>query len=262
MRGPIQDPIARRFDRAALTYGASTPVQRQVAAVLADRIRQSGIERGTRAAELGCGTGYLPGLLWSALKPSLWVATDLAPAMVTAAAQGLPEGGAVVVMDAARPALRPGFDLVCSSLVLQWLANPAEAVRRWRALAHPAGILAVSTLIEGSFGEWRAALAEAGLKTPGPVFPPLDEARGWFGPQARVETLTLVDRHPDGLSFARAAKAAGIDAGGGRALDAGAMRRALKAFEARGAAVTYVVLIVVERIASAARLSAAGRPAG
>jgi len=238
--------IADRFGRAASTYAAATPIQRQVAAALAERIAGSGLPEAPRVAEFGCGVGYLAEALWPKLEPGLWIATDLAPAMAAAAARALPPGGLAAVMDAARPALQPGFDLICSSLTLQWLGDPASAVAAWRALAGPGGRLAVATLIDGSFREWRAALAQAGVADQRPRFPSLETLRGWF-PGARVETLTLTDRHPSALAFARNAKAAGIDAGFGRSLDAGAMRRALRAFEADGAAVTYEVALILER---------------
>ena len=235
--------VADRFGRAAPTYEASTPIQRQVAAALAERVAALGLPPGARVAEFGAGTGYLAQSLWPRLQPSLWIATDLSPAMAAIGARALPPGGLVAVMDAARPALAPGFGLVCSSLTLQWLDDPAAAVAGWRSLG---GALAVATLAEGSFAEWRGALAEAGALEPGPRFAPLDEVRGWFSPHADVQVLTLTDSHAGGLAFARAARGAGIDAAAGRALGAGAMRRALRAFEAGGSAVTYQVILAVE----------------
>ena len=49
--------IADRFGRAASTYDSATPIQRQVAGRLAERILASGQEPGARVAEFGCGTG-------------------------------------------------------------------------------------------------------------------------------------------------------------------------------------------------------------
>ena len=236
--------VADRFGRAAPTYEAASPIQRAVAAALAQRIAALDLEPGPRVAEFGAGTGYLAKALWPRLQPSLWIATDLAPAMAAASARALPPGGLAAVMDAARPALKPGFDLVCSSLTLQWLDDPAAAVAAWRALG---GALAVATLVEGTFAEWRAALAQAGAPEPSPRFAPPDEARSWFAKGADIRVLTLTDRHPGGLAFARAARRAGIDAASGRALHPGAMRRALRAFEAGGASVTYRVMLAVEK---------------
>jgi malonyl-CoA O-methyltransferase len=152
-------------------------------------------------------------------------------------------------MDAARPALGPGFDLVCSSLTLQWLADPAAAVAAWRGLVRPGGRLAVATLLDGSFAEWQAALAEAGAASAGPAFPTLDEARAWFAPDAAIETISLTERHRSALHFLRALRAAGADAADSGALKAGVMRRAMAAFEAQGGAATYRVLLAVEPVA-------------
>jgi malonyl-CoA O-methyltransferase len=238
--------VADRFGRAASTYESATPVQHEVAGRLAERILASGGASGARVAEFGCGTGYLARALASRLQPGLWVATDLAPAMAKAARASTP---LVAVMDAARPALGPGFDLVCSSLTLQWLERPAAAVSAWRALVRPGGRLAVATMIDGSFAEWRAALAEAGAASAGPPFPALEQARAWFAPDAAVETVTFNQRHASPLAFLQALRAAGTDAADCGALRAGVMRRAMAAFAARGCAVTYRVLLAVEKVA-------------
>jgi malonyl-CoA O-methyltransferase len=237
--------IADRFGRAAATYESATAIQHEVAGRLAERVLQAAPPTGGRVAEFGCGTGYLARALASPLQPALWLATDLAPAMVTAARRNLPEA-AVAVMDAARPALAPGFDLVCSSLTLQWLDDPVAALARWRALVRPGGLLAVSTLVDGSFAEWRAALAQAGATGIGPAFPTEDAARGWFG--GAVEIVTLTQTHADGMAFLRSARASGVDASANRALPAGVMRKALRAFDARGAALTYKVALAVQRL--------------
>ena len=77
--------VADRFARAARTYESATPIQRQAAALLAERVLASGAPAGARVAEFGCGTGYLAQALAPRLNPSLWIATDIAPAMVLAA---------------------------------------------------------------------------------------------------------------------------------------------------------------------------------
>jgi malonyl-CoA O-methyltransferase len=237
--------IADRFGRAAPTYDSATPTQRQVAGRLAERILASGVAPSARVAEFGSGTGYLAQALAPKLRPGMWVATDLAPAMVAAARASTP---LVAVMDAARPALKPGFDLVCSSLTLQWLAESAAVVTAWRGLVRPGGRLAVSTLIDGSFAEWRAALDHAGAGSIGPAFPSAEEARAWFAPDAAFETLVLSERHASAIDFLRALRAAGADAADSGALKAGVMRRAMTAFEAKGCVVTYRVLLAVEEV--------------
>lgn len=237
--------IADRFGRAAPTYESATAIQRDVARRLAEAVLASNPPKGARVAEFGCGAGYLARALQPRLGPDLWVATDIAPPMVGVARASTP---LVAVMDAARPALAADFDLVCSSLTLQWLTQTASVLAGWRALVRPGGRLAISTLIAGSFAEWRAALAEAGAPPSGPVFPDLEQARAWFGPDTTVQTLSLTERHPSALAFLRALEASGTDAAETRAQAAGTMRRAMRAFEASGCAVTYEVLIAVEAV--------------
>ena len=239
--------IAGRFDAAALTYESATPVQRRIADALAQAIEAEGLAAGGRVLELGCGTGYLTRRLVPALTPRLWIAADLAPAMLQALRRRLEHPAVTpLLMDAQAPALTPGFDLVCSSLTLQWLADPAAVAGRWRSLLGPSGLLAYSTLLKGSFAEWRAALSAAGAPEPAPALPSLAELRAWV-PAARVRTLTLVEDHRDGLGFLRAMRAAGVDAGLGRPLDSGTMRRALRAFDQAGPRITYEAALVLLR---------------
>jgi malonyl-CoA O-methyltransferase len=239
--------IAGRFDAAASTYEHATPIQRQIADALADEIEAENLPAGGRVLELGCGAGYLTRRLVPTLAPSLWIAGDLAPAMLAALRRRQNHPAvSTVLMDAQAPALAPGFDLVCSSLTLQWLADPAAVTVRWRDLLAPGGLLAYATLVKGSFAEWRAALAAAGAPEPEPAFPSLAELRAWT-PAARVRTLTLVERHEDSLGFLRAARAAGVDAGLGRPLHAGTMRHALRALDHAGARITYQAALVLLR---------------
>ncbi len=63
-----------------------------------------------------------------------------------------------------------------------------------------------------------------------------------------VQIFEQVDRHSTALSFLRAARLTGVDAGMGETLRAGAMRRAMRALDAGGARVTYRAAIVVEMV--------------
>jgi malonyl-CoA O-methyltransferase len=241
-------PIARRFEAAASTYDRAAVIQRQVADALADDIAVEGLPVGGRVLELGCGTGLLTRRLLPHLQPGLWIASDIAPAMLQAARRGLDHPAlAFARIDAAEPGVEPGFDLVCSGLTLQWLDDPAAVLGRWGALVRPGGVLGFSTLLKGSFGAWRSALAAAGAREPEPVLPTLAELQRWLGPDARIRVLDLVEQHADGLSFLKAARLAGVDGGLTRPLSAGTMRRAMKAFQAGGAAIRYHTAVVILR---------------
>lgn len=240
--------IARRFDRAAPTYDEAAQAQKQITLALAEAIAALPWPMGARVLELGCGTGQLTRALIGRLEPVEWIASDLAPAMLARLGQGLHHPAlSLGRLDAAQPDVPLGFDLVCSSLTLQWLDDPASVIDRWRALVRPGGVLAFSTLLAGSFAEWREALMAAGVAEPEPALPTLDELRAWVGPGAQVRTLDLTESYPDGLSFLRALRRAGVDAALGRTLSAGALRRALKEFEAGGASIGYRAVLVVQK---------------
>ncbi|HUO23710.1 MAG TPA: methyltransferase domain-containing protein [Caulobacteraceae bacterium] len=239
--------IADRFGAAAETYGEAARVQRRIAEALARDILAEPIAARARVLELGCGGGLLTALVAPALDPDLWVASDIAPAMLGVLGRTVTHGAvARVAMDAEAPCMAPGFDLVCSSLTLQWLADPARALARWRALVRPGGILAFATLLEGSFGEWRAALKAAGAPQPQPSLPTLDALLSW-APGARAHTLSLTEPHASALDFLKSSRRAGVDAGLARALDAGIMRRAIRALDRLGPAATYHAAIVIVR---------------
>ena len=247
------DRIARRFDQAADTYDEAARIQRRIAMALADMILDEALPKDAQVLELGCGTGHLTRALIGPLEPRSWIASDIAPAMLTVLRRGLEHPAlSLKRLDAAQPDVQSRFDLVCSSLTLQWLPDPPAAIGRWRELVRPGGVLAFSTLLAGSFGEWRKALIAAGAPEPGPALPTLAELRDWLDPSAIVRELDIKEQHQDGLSFLRAARRAGVDTAFGRTLSAGALRRALKLFEAAGAAVSHRAALVLVRVSKPA----------
>lgn len=141
--------MAGVFDRAAPTYDAVgvpwfTPIAEGLVAALAP-------EAGQRALDIGCGRGAALWSLAAAVGAEGSVTgIDLAPAMIEltradATARGLANVD-LQVMDAVSPDLPAGsYDLVASSLVLFFLPEPLEPLRRWRDLVKPGGRLGIST---------------------------------------------------------------------------------------------------------------------
>jgi malonyl-CoA O-methyltransferase len=143
--------VAGRFHAAASTYDQAAPIQRRIAQALADAIAEEALPEGARV------------LVLPRLEPELWIASDIAPSMLAQARAHLDYPALQFAqIDAAKPGLNPDFDLVCSSLTLQWMDDPAAVVRRWREPLRPGGVLGFSTLLAGSFGEWRRAVIAAG----------------------------------------------------------------------------------------------------
>lgn len=241
--------LATAFDKAALTYDAAAHVQRAVALRLADRIAALPLPQRPRILEIGCGTGFLTEALRARLGPAEWTVTDLSPAMVEACRTRLgdPADAVFRTLDGERPALPDDarFDLICSSLAVQWFEDLPTAVADLTARLAPGGWLAVSTLAEETLATWRQAHADLGLEAATPAFPSFDALHALAGPAARaqLESETLIQPHPDGLAFLEGLKAIGAatSAAGVRALPPAKLRRVLERFEALGALGEYHV---------------------
>ncbi|MDB5737659.1 MAG: hypothetical protein JWO65_1327 [Sphingomonas bacterium] len=233
------ETVARAFDRA-VDYDRHAGVQRQVAEALAVRIAEQKLPPRPRVLEIGCGTGFLGAALMPRLPGADWLMTDIAPAMIDRAAQrfaGIP-GVRFALMDGEAPGVAGPFDLICSSLAAQWFADLDGALTRLAALLAPGGLLAIATLAEGSFAEWRAAHDAAGVTSGTPDYPALDDP---------IEPI-VVD-HADAPAFLRALKAigAGTPRTGHRPLSPPQLRAVMRHFETGGARVTYRIAYHLRR---------------
>ena len=227
--------VADRFDAAAASYDRFAPVQRLVARRLADRIAASVPDAdpvSLRILELGCGTGLLTQALRRRLPLATIVATDVAPSMLLACRDRLPGDDRLLLLaaDAVQPAVLGGFDLVCSSLMLQWLDDPVSSLHTLFRLLTPGGRLHVATLTAGTLTEWRAAHASEGLADGGLDHPPTERLAALGG---TWDTETIAVSHTDGLAFLRGLRGIGADlpVAGRRPLGPGALRRVLRRFE-------------------------------
>jgi len=226
----VRDEVRRRFGAAASRYDAAAPVQRLVADRLAARIVRSGI-RPRRILEIGCGTGLLTRRLLAAFPEALLLATDLAPEMVAATRRAVPAEGAnllVLAMDGRLPAAGGSFDLICSSLALQWMDDQPDVFQRLAELLAPGGVLAVSTLLEGTFAEWRDALRAEDLPDGTLRLPPQSAF-----PLGQWDCETIALSHGNGMGFLRSLRSIGADRPrpGHRPAAPGALRRALTRFD-------------------------------
>jgi malonyl-CoA O-methyltransferase len=239
--------IGRHFDRAATRYDSHAAIQRQAAGQLAERIARLPLPPNPRILEIGCGTGMLTQALAQRLGAARWTVTDISPQMLAVAQTGLalPGHASFLQMDGEFPALEPGsFDLICSSLAMQWFGNLNAGLARLSRLLAPGGHLAIATLADGTFREWRRAHRELGLRAATPRYPlptAINPARPDM--QGGVHTQELIERHRDGREFLHRLKAigAGMPAAGTRPLGVPALRRVLAHFDQQGASVSYNV---------------------
>lgn len=178
----IKTAVAHNFGRASPHYDAQASLQAVVAQQLAQAILASHPASGLSVLEIGGGTGGLTRHLLPALCPSMYLFSDLSWPMVRRA-QWLPEHDALgetpqencggtglsphrLVMDGEQTALPPAsVDLVVSSLAVQWFTQPAISLPGLLQLLKPGGQLWISTLVQGSFDQWRRDCDQAALPT-------------------------------------------------------------------------------------------------
>jgi malonyl-CoA O-methyltransferase len=159
-----QVAIARAFSRAASSYDEHALLQREVGERLMERL--DGLKfQPRRILDLGCGTGVQAQALSQRFPEAGLLAMDLALPMLQVAKRrrgwwkkrfDLTQGNA-----SALPLADAGFDLVYSSLMLQWHDDPARILAGLRRILRPGGLLLVSTFGLDTLKELRSAWASA-----------------------------------------------------------------------------------------------------
>lgn len=136
------------FNRRAQVYEQHAPVQREAAAWVAEWLppRIDG-----PALELGAGTGLFTRHL-APRAPQL-VATDIAPRMVSAGVNALPQA-AWSVADASAPPSGNAYRWIFSCSLIQWLPDPGHTLRRWHEVCAPDARLVSGWFIRGTLGEF------------------------------------------------------------------------------------------------------------
>lgn len=235
--------IAASFGAVSDGYATAAGLQRLVAGRLAGRI--VGLPPRPKVLEVGCGTGFLTQALHQSVVGGRWVVSDIAPPMVANCRRklGEPRDILFLAMDAERPALAGGFDLICASLVFQWFDDLKVGLRRLTGLLGPGGRLAFSTLTAGTLEEWRQAHRALGLSPATPAYPDVNLFSSVLG-DGVMEEEEIVQTYESAHAFVATLKAIGAHtpAPGRRPLSAGTFRRVLRQLDSDGAAaITYKV---------------------
>jgi malonyl-CoA O-methyltransferase len=169
--------VKRAFSSATDTYDEHAVLQREVADRLLAHIEFTKIDP-KRILDIGCGTGYLTRLLCQRFKKAGVTALDLSESMVkcTHAAHNkrmLWHGKRHhVVSDGCRlPFADASFDLVASSLAMQWVPDPRLMMQEMRRVLAPGGLILFSTFGRRTLSELRQSLAEIANERAGLVLP-------------------------------------------------------------------------------------------
>jgi SAM-dependent methyltransferase len=94
--------------------------------------------------EVGCGTGALTTAICELAEPASVIACDPSAPFIAHGRTSVPDARVSFVVAGADdlPRREGGFDTIVSGLVLNFLANPEEAVSAFRALLRPGGTVA------------------------------------------------------------------------------------------------------------------------
>ena len=161
---PDKRQVALSFSRAAAQYDGAALLQRRVADRLLAQLHaldKQGWLNPQLWLDLGSGTGYCSRALAQRHPHSEGLALDLATGMLRHARQQ--DGGArhYLAADAERLPLRDdSCDLILSSLALQWCPDLPTVLAEARRSLRPGGVLAFSSLVEGTLAELRQSWAK------------------------------------------------------------------------------------------------------
>ena len=172
--------VARRFNRSAATYDDNCAVQRGMADRLAAGL-DSILPRPRWILELGCGTGYLTGVLAQKLPGSRILAVDFAERMLGIARLRIPLPRVDFELADAETASFEGaaFDLVISNATIQWFDAPAESLPRLASCLRPGGRMVHSTFGPATFRELKSVLRASGGEEEAFLGLPLRPAEEW-----------------------------------------------------------------------------------
>jgi malonyl-CoA O-methyltransferase len=250
MTKPSKARVRQSFERAATTYDSAAVVQRHICHDLIDRLPPVPV---ARLLDAGCGTGYALPLLRQRFPQAHIVGLDLSPAMLHRVA----EPCCRLAADLERlPLADAGFDLIWSSLAVQW-CDLAVTLREARRILKPGGTLVLASLGPATFHELRSAFAGVDEYRHTLAFHGRDEVHAMAadaGLQAIVtDSYPQVAYYADFKSLLHAVKAIGANqVGAGRRtslMSRSAFQRAEAAYETRrtadGLPLTYDVITLI-----------------
>ena len=202
------DPVAvaRSFGAASRSYDAAATLQSAVREELLSRLDLLRQPPGT-VLDLGAGTGIAAVQLKRRFRGAVVTAADIAAPMLQVARGRSRFWRPIRCVEAdarALPFEDASFDLVFTSLMLQWLQPPDTALQEIRRVLKPGGLLLASSLGPETLRELRSAWAVADTGVHVNDFVDVHDLGGAVARAGFTEPVLDVDRHLRHYSDARA----------------------------------------------------------
>lgn len=250
---PWKGDVSQCFDAAASTYHQAAGTQRQIAEDLCRRVTSEPLAPSPDVLEIGCGTGFVTRWLQPRLQGCRWLATDVSPRMIEQCKGQVSNDVRFQLMDGEHPDVPPtSFDLVISSMSVQWFDDLGAGLRRLHACLRPGGLLAVTTLGGGTFHEWRELCRATGADPGAPRYSTPAGLRQVLGPEVDVTQRSWELVCDDVAGFLDHLTAIGARGAmpGQRRLPGGLLRKILKDSGGNPFVTHYDVLTVLWRRAA------------
>ncbi len=167
--------ISNTFGKHSMSYDRHSALQKKVADHLIMSCPDS--DDVARILEIGCGTGHFTRNLQKKYPHAELVVTDISADMLAACKAKSKRTNAIAyhVMDGENINATMGhFDLIASSMTVQWFRDPKNSIEAWADRLTADGYIALSTLGENYFPEWRFSTQKAGVRSqliPAPALP-------------------------------------------------------------------------------------------
>lgn len=197
--------VAAAFSRAAQSYRRHARLQRHSAGAL---LALTGGGRARHILDAGCGPGEMSGY-WRQRGGKV-TALDLSARMLDEARRCHVADRYLLADIEAIPLPDAQFDLVWSNLAIQWCGNITRALQELKRMTRPGGMMAFSTLTQGSLPELRQAWQGVDGDDRGNRFLPAETIlRAMGSGRQRSRQLTLTLWFDDALSAMRSLKGTG-----------------------------------------------------